>query len=129
MLPVTWATVRVFLHVLAATIWVGGQLTLAGLVLDGELGTLRAQHGATARVVKLRVPPDQTERAANALARHPKVTSCERRDQFLVIGTDEPNCNFVLALLLDHDIRVLQFAEHEASLEEIFMRSTAGKVT
>jgi putative copper export protein len=31
-LPVTWATVRVFLHVLAATVWVGGQLTLAGLV-------------------------------------------------------------------------------------------------
>src|SRR5205809_697088 len=25
-------TVRIFLHVLAATIWVGGQLTLAGLV-------------------------------------------------------------------------------------------------
>jgi len=32
MLPVSWATVRVFLHVLAATVWVGGQLTLAGLV-------------------------------------------------------------------------------------------------
>jgi putative copper export protein len=32
MLPVTWTTVRLFLHVLAATIWVGGQLTLAGLV-------------------------------------------------------------------------------------------------
>jgi putative copper export protein len=31
-LPVTWATVRVFVHVTAATIWVGGQLTLAGLV-------------------------------------------------------------------------------------------------
>jgi len=31
-LPITWATVRVFLHVTAATIWVGGQLTLAGLV-------------------------------------------------------------------------------------------------
>lgn len=31
-LPVTWATVRLFLHVTAATIWVGGQLTLAGLV-------------------------------------------------------------------------------------------------
>jgi putative copper export protein len=29
---VTWATVRVFLHVTAATVWVGGQLTLAGLV-------------------------------------------------------------------------------------------------
>ena len=32
MLPVSWATIRVFLHVLAATVWVGGQLTLAGLV-------------------------------------------------------------------------------------------------
>jgi putative copper export protein len=31
-LPVTWATIRLFLHVLAATVWVGGQLTLAGLV-------------------------------------------------------------------------------------------------
>lgn len=32
MLPMTWETVRLFLHVLAATVWVGGQLTLAGLV-------------------------------------------------------------------------------------------------
>ena len=32
MLPVTATTIRLFLHVLAATIWVGGQLTLAGLV-------------------------------------------------------------------------------------------------
>jgi len=31
-LPVTASTVRVFVHVLAATVWVGGQLTLAGLV-------------------------------------------------------------------------------------------------
>lgn len=32
MLPITLDTVRLFLHVLAATIWVGGQLTLAGLL-------------------------------------------------------------------------------------------------
>ena len=32
MLPVTATTVRLFLHVLAATVWVGGQVTLAGLV-------------------------------------------------------------------------------------------------
>jgi putative copper export protein len=32
MLPVTWETLRLFLHILAATIWVGGQLTLAALV-------------------------------------------------------------------------------------------------
>jgi putative copper export protein len=32
MLPVTVADLRLFLHVLAATVWVGGQITLAGLV-------------------------------------------------------------------------------------------------
>jgi len=32
MLAVSWDTVRLFLHVLAATVWVGGQITLAALV-------------------------------------------------------------------------------------------------
>jgi putative copper export protein len=31
-LTVSWDTVRLFLHVLAATVWVGGQLILAALV-------------------------------------------------------------------------------------------------
>jgi putative copper export protein len=31
-LAVQWETVRLFLHVLAAAVWVGGQLTLAALV-------------------------------------------------------------------------------------------------
>jgi putative copper export protein len=32
MLSVSWDTIRMFLHVLAATVWVGGQITLAALV-------------------------------------------------------------------------------------------------
>jgi putative copper export protein len=32
MLAVSWDTVRLFLHVLGATVWVGGQLVLAALV-------------------------------------------------------------------------------------------------
>jgi len=32
MLALSWDTIRLFLHVLAATVWVGGQLTLAALV-------------------------------------------------------------------------------------------------
>ena len=32
MLSINEATIRLFLHVLAATVWVGGQITLAGLV-------------------------------------------------------------------------------------------------
>jgi putative copper export protein len=32
MLSVNWDTIRLFLHALAATVWVGGQITLAALV-------------------------------------------------------------------------------------------------
>jgi putative copper export protein len=32
MLAVSWDTIRLFLHILAATVWVGGQITLAALV-------------------------------------------------------------------------------------------------
>lgn len=39
MLSPSLSTIRIFLHVLAATVWVGGQITLAGL-----LGCLRALH-------------------------------------------------------------------------------------
>ncbi|MFL6130849.1 MAG: hypothetical protein ACJ73E_17510 [Mycobacteriales bacterium] len=46
MLAVDLDVVRVFLHVLAATVWVGGQLTLAGL-----LPALRAIGGGAPRAV------------------------------------------------------------------------------
>ena len=48
MLPVHAATVRLFLHLLGAAIWVGGQLTLAALV-----PTVRSLgDGATATVAR-----------------------------------------------------------------------------
>lgn len=52
MLAITLDTVRVYLHVLAATVWVGGQLVLAGLV-----PALR------------KVGPEATRAAANAFNR------------------------------------------------------------
>lgn len=106
-----------------------GILEAGQLVLDGDLDALRAHHATAKRVVKLRVTAEETERAAEVLTRLAGVTSCEQRDQFLVISSDEPNYNFVLAELLRYDIRILQFAEDEPNLEEIFMRSTIGKVT
>ena len=40
MISFGWTTIRLFLHVLAATIWVGGQITLAALVPTlRQLGT------------------------------------------------------------------------------------------
>lgn len=106
-----------------------GIIEAGKLVLDGHLDTLRTHHRALARPVKLRVLPDEVERAMNVLKGLDQVTSVSQQAPYLVIGSDEPNRNFVLAELLKHDIRILQFAEDEPSLEEIFMQSTAGKVT
>ena len=48
MVGVGWDTIRLFLHVLAATVWVGGQITVAALVpalrgLGGELPRVAAR--------------------------------------------------------------------------------------
>lgn len=106
-----------------------GILEAGRLVLDGDLAALRSGHPADTRPVKVRVMPEDVERARTLLTALPDVTSCDYQRPFLVITSVEPNRNFVLAELLKHEIRVLQFAEDELSLEKIFMQTTAGKVT
>jgi putative copper export protein len=55
-LPVTLGTVRLFLHVLAATVWVGGQLTLAGLVPGLRALAPDAPRAAARRFARLAWP-------------------------------------------------------------------------
>ncbi len=106
-----------------------GILEAGQLVLQGDLTTLRAQSGTARRTIRLRVTSDDIQRAVEAIRRLNGVASCDIRDQNIVITSDESNSNYLLAALLEHGIRVLQFSENETNLEEIFMRSTAGKVT
>jgi ABC-2 type transport system ATP-binding protein len=106
-----------------------GILEAGRLVLEGDLATLRAGSGMAQRVIRLRVPLEDTARAAQVIGKLPGVESCDVRDQNLAITSNDPNSNYILAALLQHEIRVLQFSENETNLEEIFMRSTAGKVT
>lgn len=106
-----------------------GIIEAGQLILDGDLQALRAQHRASSLLLKLRVLPADVQRSMEVLMALAGVISCELHEPFLVVGSDEPNRNFVLAALLQHDIRILQFAEDEPSLEQIFIKSTAGKVT
>lgn len=99
------------------------------LVVDGDFESLRGKTETTKRIVNLRVPAEDVEQVAACLTQLPQVNSCERRDQMLVISSEEVNCNYLLAELLRLDVHVLHFAEDEPNLEEIFMRTTAGKVT
>ena len=106
-----------------------GIMEAGSLVLDGDLDSLKNHYGNSTRITKLRVDPKQTDQAAALLQKLSQVISCDRREQTLVISSDSVNGNFVLAEMLKHDIRVIQFAEDAPNLEDIFMRSTAGKVT
>lgn len=106
-----------------------GIIEAGRLVLDGDLSTLRAQQGSAARVIRLRVPTEDLTRTMDLLRVLPGVAQCDTRDGSLIIASEQTNSNFILAALLQHDIHVLQFTEDTPDLEEIFMRSTAGKVT
>ena len=106
-----------------------GILEAGRLVLEGDLATLRASTGTSHRNIRLKVPPEELARTKDVLAKLTGVTNCDIRDQNIVMTSDEANSNYILAALLQHNVRVLQFVENETNLEDIFMRSTAGKVT
>jgi putative copper export protein len=55
-LDITMQTVRLFLHVLAATVWVGGQLTLAGLVPGLRIFSPDAPRAAARRFAQMAWP-------------------------------------------------------------------------
>jgi ABC-2 type transport system ATP-binding protein len=106
-----------------------GIMEAGRLVVDGHIEALRDEHRTVSTQGKIRVPAEDVDRSLQLLRNLSGVTSCEFQRPFLVVTTQEPNRNFVLAEMLKHDVRVLQFTEDEPNLETIFMQSTAGKVT
>lgn len=106
-----------------------GIMEAGHLVVQGNLEALQTQNATQHRTVRIKVPSDDTTRACHLLRALPRVAACELREQQIMVNSDDSNSNYLLAALLQADIRVLQFAENEVNLEDIFMRSTAGKVT
>lgn len=106
-----------------------GIMEAGRLVGDGELDELRDENGSAGRVIKVRVAPGLMDQARQVIAGLDRVRSCDERDHFLVVDTPESNGNFVLAALIEADLRIVEFSEDAPNLEDIFMRSTVGRVT
>jgi ABC-2 type transport system ATP-binding protein len=99
------------------------------LVLHGDLGSLQQAHADHRRSVRLKVPEADLARARETLLALPQVQSCQPADRGLSIVCDEADTNDLLAALLQAQIRITFFSENDVDLEQIFMRTTAGKVT
>ncbi len=106
-----------------------GIMEAGKLVTDGDLDSLRSTHATSKRVIKVRVAPGLMEQARAVIAALPQVASCEEHAQFLVVDTSEKSGNFILAALIEANLPIVEFSEDAPNLEEIFMRSTVGRVT
>lgn len=106
-----------------------GIIEAGRLVLDGNLHALKAHHETSTRVFRIRVASEQTSSAKEILERSDGMSSLEFLDGQFVIETERDSGNFALSELLNRDVHVTQYSEDELNLEDIFMKSTAGKVT
>ena len=98
-------------------------------VISGSIEEMRSRYAEPNRIVRLRVRPNDADRAETALRADPNVLRCERSDAQLVVWSGRANCNFILKTLIDDGIEVLDMREERPDLETVFMRSTKGIIT
>ncbi|MFM7168896.1 MAG: ATP-binding cassette domain-containing protein [Planctomycetaceae bacterium] len=99
------------------------------LVLHGDLGSLQQAHADQRRTVRLKVAESDLQKARELLLSLPQVRTCEVADRGLTIVFEGEDTSSLLTNLLQARIRITFFSENEVDLEQIFMRTTAGKVT
>ena len=99
------------------------------LVTHGSLEQLRHTSGETGIQTRIRVPVEFLEAAAVLLRAHSSVVSCEVRSPEVVVRAEEESGNELLRILISEQIPILEYAREALDLEDIFMQSTAGRVT
>lgn len=97
------------------------------LVMDGNLQHLRQQTALEHHVVRMKT--EQPETTVELLKDRADCRSVEVRDGFLVCTVEQLESNELLADLLQQNIRVTFYSEEQSGLEEIFLKTTEGKVT
>lgn len=99
------------------------------LVLHGDLSSLQQAHVGQRRIARIKVAEADQERARELLLTLPFVVSCNLVDRALTVVYEAEDSSPLLTVLLQQKIRVSYFSENEVDLEQIFMNTTAGKVT
>jgi ABC-2 type transport system ATP-binding protein len=99
------------------------------LVLHGDLSSLQQAHIGQRRIARIKVAETDQERARELLLTLPFVVGCNLVDRGLTVVYEAEDSSPLLTVLLQHRIRVSYFSENEVDLEQIFMNTTAGKVT
>ncbi|HCP12070.1 MAG TPA: multidrug ABC transporter ATP-binding protein, partial [Planctomycetaceae bacterium] len=99
------------------------------LVLHGDLSSLQQAHVGQRRIARIKVAETDQERARELLLTLPFVVSCNLVDRALTVVYEAEDSSPLLTVLLQQKIRVSYFSENEVDLEQIFMNTTAGKVT
>ena len=98
-------------------------------VLGGSIDDLHRNFTRTHRIVRLRVPATEMANARECLNALDDVATCEIENDWVIAASVRDNCNFILRALLDRDIQILEVHEDKPGLEDMFIHSTAGKVT
>ncbi|MFM7038597.1 MAG: ATP-binding cassette domain-containing protein [Planctomycetaceae bacterium] len=106
-----------------------GIIEAGRLVLQGSLSTLQQSAAGAQQRVRLRVQKGKEDSAVEHLKVLPEVTDCCVTDGEIRVVVAAADSNLVLETLLKAGIRIRTYTENTGSLEEIFMQSTAGKVT
>ncbi len=99
------------------------------LVLHGDLSNLQQAHIGQRRIARIKVAETDQERARELLLTLPFVVGCNLVDRGLTVVYEAEDSSPLLTVLLQHRIRVSYFSENDVDLEQIFMNTTAGKVT
>lgn len=99
------------------------------LVIHGDLQQLRQSGTEAGLSVRIRVDSAVLQQAADLLRAIPGVHECRIHDQGLLVRSEDDGGNSLLEALIRERIQVQEFSREALNLEQIFMRSTAGRVT
>ena len=101
-----------------------GVIKRFGSMEDLQAGAVRAQ-----KIVHVRVPEPDLERARTLLHEHPDVLEAVIEDKVIRVVSSQTALNSLLKALLDANVEIHEIRQHQVNLEDIFIQSTEGLVT